>query len=71
MLFLFGPLIILVFNIASSFGESDFLFLVVQDEETGVLYQHKGRDFKVPLLEYHGEDENIVGTKKDLDLWPG
>ncbi|XP_022998113.1 alpha-amylase 3, chloroplastic-like [Cucurbita maxima] len=44
---------------------------VLKDEETGVWYQHKGRDFKVPLLEYHGEDENIVGTKKDLDLWPG
>lgn len=48
-----------------------FLFLVVQDEETGIWYQHKGRDFKVPLLDYHGEGGNIVGTKKGLGLWPG
>lgn len=60
-----------VSNIASPFGEWDFLLLVVQDEETGTWYQHKGRDFKVPLLGYHGGDGNIVGTKKGLNLWPG
>ncbi|XP_022967951.1 alpha-amylase 3, chloroplastic-like isoform X1 [Cucurbita maxima] len=44
---------------------------VLKDEETGTWYQHKGRDFKVPLLGYHGGDGNIVGTKKGLNLWPG
>ena len=43
----------------------------MQDEETGIWYQHKGRDFKVPLLDYCGEDGNKVGTKKGLGLWPG
>lgn len=43
----------------------------MQDEETGIWYQHKGRDFKVPLLDYCGEDGNIVGAKKGLGLWPG
>lgn len=61
----------LVSNIASPFGEWDFLFLVVQDEETGIWYQHKGRDFKVPLSDNHGDDGNIVGTKRGLGLWPG
>ncbi|XP_008446314.2 alpha-amylase 3, chloroplastic isoform X4 [Cucumis melo] len=44
---------------------------VLKDEETGIWYQHKGRDFKVPLLDYCGEDGNIVGAKKGLGLWPG
>ena len=38
------------------------LFLVVQDEETGAWYQHKGRDFKVPL---------VNGQKKGSTKWPG
>lgn len=36
--------------------------MVVQDEETGAWYQHKGRDFKVPL---------VNGHKKGSTKWPG
>lgn len=44
---------------------------VLKDEETGIWYQHKGRDFKVSLLDDNGDGSNIVGTKKGLGLWPG
>ncbi|CAJ1939920.1 unnamed protein product [Sphenostylis stenocarpa] len=37
---------------------------VLKDEETGAWYQHKGRDFKVPLVNYLKEDANIIGPKK-------
>lgn len=43
----------------------------MQDEETGAWYQHKGRDFKVPLVNYPKEDANIIGPKKGFNLWPG
>jgi len=35
----------------------------MQDEETGACYQHKGRDFKVPLVNYLKEDANLIGPK--------
>nr|AHI58937.1 alpha-amylase 3 [Boehmeria nivea] len=35
---------------------------VLKDEETGAWYQHKGRDFKVPL---------VNGQKKGSTKWPG
>ncbi|KAF9625496.1 hypothetical protein IFM89_023432 [Coptis chinensis] len=44
---------------------------VLKDEETGIWCQHKGRDFKVPLLDYVHEDTNIVGAKKGFSIWPG
>ncbi|QCD82721.1 alpha-amylase 3, chloroplastic [Vigna unguiculata] len=44
---------------------------VLKDEETGAWYQHKGRDFKVPLVNYLKEDANIIGPKKGFSLWPG
>ncbi|WVZ21953.1 hypothetical protein V8G54_000497 [Vigna mungo] len=44
---------------------------VLKDEETGAWYQHKGRDFKVPLFNYLKEDANIIGPKKGFSLWPG
>lgn len=44
---------------------------VLKDEETGAWYQHKGRDFKVPLVSYVKEDANIIGPKKGFSLWPG
>ncbi|XP_052172660.1 alpha-amylase 3, chloroplastic isoform X2 [Diospyros lotus] len=44
---------------------------VLKDEETGSWYQHKGRDFKVALIDYLPEDGNFVGAKKSLGLWPG
>ncbi|XP_059648884.1 alpha-amylase 3, chloroplastic isoform X2 [Cornus florida] len=44
---------------------------VLKDEETGAWYQHRGRDFKVPLVDYLHEDGNIVGAKKGFGIWPG
>ncbi|GMN20648.1 hypothetical protein TIFTF001_043135, partial [Ficus carica] len=37
---------------------------VLKDEETGAWYQHRGRDFKVPLMDYLQKDGNVVGPKK-------
>lgn len=37
---------------------------VLKDEETGAWYQHKGRDFKVPLVDCLEDDGNMVGSKK-------
>ncbi|KAF5939048.1 hypothetical protein HYC85_023307 [Camellia sinensis] len=39
---------------------------VLKDEETGAWYQHKGRDFKVVLIDNLHEDGNFVGAKKGL-----
>ncbi|MCH99063.1 alpha-amylase 3 chloroplastic-like, partial [Trifolium medium] len=39
---------------------------VLKDEETGAWYQHKGRDFKVPLVNYLKEDANLLGPKTGL-----
>ncbi|CAL2231671.1 unnamed protein product [Prunus armeniaca] len=44
---------------------------VLKDEETGAWYQHRGRDFRVPLVDYLQEDENVVGAKWGLGAWPG
>jgi alpha-amylase len=44
---------------------------MVQDEETGSWYQHRGRDFKVPLADYLQGDGNIGGTKRSFDIWKG
>lgn len=44
---------------------------MVQDEETGAFYQHRGRDFRVPLVDYLQEDDNVVGAKWGLGAWPG
>nr|QCU55108.1 alpha-amylase [Camellia fraterna] len=44
---------------------------VLKDEETGAWYQHKGRDFKVVLIDNLHEDGNFVGAKKGLGIWPG
>lgn len=38
--------------------------VVFQDEETGAWYQHKGRDFKVPLLDDVPGNGNLIGAKK-------
>jgi len=48
-----------------------FVVLLVQDEETGAWYQHRGRDFKVPLGDYLQDDSNIVGAKRSFDKWQG
>ncbi|KAK3421955.1 hypothetical protein EUGRSUZ_G02543 [Eucalyptus grandis] len=44
---------------------------VLKDEESGSWYQHRGRDFKVPLMDSLQDDSNIVGSKRGFDLWPG
>ncbi|XP_031286260.1 alpha-amylase 3, chloroplastic isoform X1 [Pistacia vera] len=44
---------------------------VLKDEETGTWYQHKGRDFKVPFVDYLQDDDNAIGRKTVFDLWPG
>lgn len=43
--------------------------VVFQDEETGAWYQHKGRDFKVPLLDDVPDDGNLIGAKKGFGKW--
>ncbi|KAE8023318.1 hypothetical protein FH972_009028 [Carpinus fangiana] len=44
---------------------------VLKDEETGSWYPHRGRDFKVPLVDYLQNDGNIVGAKRSFDIWQG
>lgn len=45
--------------------------LSTQDEETGAWYQHKGRDFKVPLVNDIKDDANIIGPKTGFSLGQG
>uniref|UniRef100_A0A2P2JSC4 1,4-alpha-D-glucan glucanohydrolase n=1 Tax=Rhizophora mucronata TaxID=61149 RepID=A0A2P2JSC4_RHIMU len=44
---------------------------VLKDAETGAWYQHKGRDFKVPLVDYLLDESNVVGAKRGFSIWPG
>lgn len=44
---------------------------MMQDEETGVWYQHRGRDFKIPLVDCLDDDANTVGVKKGSGIWSG
>ncbi|KAF5746683.1 alpha-amylase 3 chloroplastic [Tripterygium wilfordii] len=52
-------------------GEIAGINFVLKDEETGAWYQHRGRDFKVPLVDYLQDDGNMIGAKRDLGLWKG
>ncbi|KAL8518790.1 hypothetical protein ACS0TY_009955 [Phlomoides rotata] len=54
------------FNTNSSIAAINF---VLKDEESGSWYQHRGRDFKVPLIDYLQGDGNVVGAQKGA--WPG
>ncbi|KAL0364076.1 UNVERIFIED_CONTAM: Alpha-amylase 3, chloroplastic [Sesamum angustifolium] len=56
------------FNTNSSIAAINF---VLKDEESGNWYQHRGRDFKIPLIDYLQDDGNVVGAKKSLGIWPG
>ncbi|KAG8366299.1 hypothetical protein BUALT_Bualt17G0061900 [Buddleja alternifolia] len=56
------------FNTKSSIAAINF---VLKDEENGYWYQHRGRDFKVPLIEYLQDDGGSVGAKKGVGVWPG
>ncbi|XP_021655336.2 alpha-amylase 3, chloroplastic isoform X2 [Hevea brasiliensis] len=44
---------------------------VLKDEETGAWYQHRGRDFKVPLVDYILNDGSVVGVNGGFNIWPG
>ncbi|KAL1327688.1 hypothetical protein HN51_037700 [Arachis hypogaea] len=55
----------------TSNSEISAINFVLKDEETGAWFQHKGRDFKVPLVSYMKEDANIIGPKKGFSFWPG
>ncbi|KAM1280137.1 hypothetical protein TB2_020666 [Malus domestica] len=44
---------------------------VLKDEETGAWYQHRGSDFRVPLVAYPQDDDNVVGATKGFGMWPG
>ncbi|KAG7586467.1 Glycosyl hydrolase family 13 catalytic domain [Arabidopsis thaliana x Arabidopsis arenosa] len=48
-------------NLDSSVAALNF---VLKDEETGAWYQHKGRDFKVPLVDDVPDNGNLIGAKK-------
>ncbi|GJU18884.1 alpha-amylase 3, chloroplastic-like protein [Tanacetum coccineum] len=56
------------FNTASSIAAINF---VLKDEETGSWYQYRGRDFKVPLVNFSNDDDNTVGIKPGFAIWPG
>ncbi|XP_022776931.1 alpha-amylase 3, chloroplastic-like isoform X1 [Durio zibethinus] len=56
------------FNPSSAIAAIHF---VLKDEETGAWYQHRGRDFKVPLVDYLEDDGNMVGAKRGFGIWPG
>ncbi|KAL9246416.1 hypothetical protein vseg_019954 [Gypsophila vaccaria] len=60
--------VIINFNCSSKIAAINF---VLKDEETGSWYQHKGRDFVVPLVGYLRDSDNVVGAKSDISLWPG
>ncbi|KAK8484351.1 hypothetical protein V6N11_049625 [Hibiscus sabdariffa] len=47
------------------------IHFVLKDEETGAWYQHRGRDFKVPLVDYLEDDGNTVGAKRGFGVWSG
>ncbi|KAK1305862.1 hypothetical protein QJS10_CPA10g00593 [Acorus calamus] len=44
---------------------------VLKEEETGGWYQHRGRDFRVPLMDCLHEEENDEDEKKGFSIWPG
>ncbi|CAL0313151.1 unnamed protein product [Lupinus luteus] len=52
-------------------SEISAINFVLKDEETGAWYQHKGRDFKVPLINSLKEDANIIGAKRGFSFLPG
>ncbi|KAK8659257.1 hypothetical protein V6N13_029465 [Hibiscus sabdariffa] len=47
------------------------IHFVLKDDETRACYQHRGRDFKVPLVDYLEDDGNTVGAKKGFGIWSG
>ncbi|KAL1806351.1 hypothetical protein ACET3Z_029419 [Daucus carota] len=44
---------------------------VLKDEETGAWYQHKGRDFKISVIDCLPGNRETIGSKKGSKKWPG
>lgn len=44
---------------------------MLQDEENGAWYQHRGRDFEVLVMDYLCKYDKTVGAKEGFELWPG
>ncbi|KAI7986065.1 hypothetical protein LOK49_LG14G01387 [Camellia lanceoleosa] len=61
----------LYYEVKINFSTNRDIAAINFDEETGAWYQHKGRDFKVVLIDNLHEDGNFVGAKKGLGTWPG
>ncbi|KAF5754834.1 putative glycosidase [Helianthus annuus] len=53
----------IAFNTKSSIAAINF---VLKDEETGTWYQYRGRDFKVPLVNFSDGDDNAVGRLSSM-----
>ncbi|KAL9665470.1 hypothetical protein QQ045_020890 [Rhodiola kirilowii] len=64
------PLYELTIKIIPNSGIAAINF-VLKDEETGAWYQHKSRDFKVPLVTSTLEGSNIVGNSSGFNIWAG
>ncbi|MBA0648490.1 hypothetical protein Goklo_016196 [Gossypium klotzschianum] len=47
------------------------IHFILKDEETGASYQHKGRDFRVSLVNYLEDDGNMIHAKSSFGKWPG
>lgn len=54
------------FDLKSDIAAINF---VLKDEETGAWYKHRGRDFKVPLVDYLEDGDNVIGTKSAFGFW--
>ncbi|MBA0711286.1 hypothetical protein Golax_010483 [Gossypium laxum] len=46
------------------------IHFILKDEETGASYQHKGRDFRVSLVNYLEDDGNMIQAKSSFGKWP-
>lgn len=46
------------------------LTVVCQEEETGAWFQHKGRDFRIPLSA-SSDGGDPLRAKQDIGIWPG
>lgn len=56
------------FNADSSIAAINF---VLKEEETGGWYQHRGRDFRIPLSSRYKEADNTLDGNTGFSIWPG
>lgn len=47
------------------------IHFVLKEEETGAWYQYRGRDFRIPLVDYVKVDGTSAGGQKGFNIWPG